>query len=71
MVYDGQYGVVPVLLRESRDEVHRNLLERESAFFGRDAVKRCSFLMGQNFVLLAGGTAFYVVCDPLSHPCPW
>src|SRR6266403_5668572 len=70
MVNYGQYGVVSVLLRESRDEVHRDLLEREGAFFGRDAVERYPFLVGHDFVLLAGSAAFDVVCDPLPHPCP-
>ena len=71
MVYDGQYGIVSVLLRESRDEVHRNLLEREGAFFGRDAVERYFLFMGHDFILLAGCAALNVICDPLPHPCPW
>src|SRR6266478_9678057 len=60
-----------VLLRESRDEIHRDLLERESALFGCDTVERYSLSVSHNFVLLAGCAAFYVVCDPLPHPCPW
>ena len=71
MVYDGQYGVVSVLLRESRDKVHCDLLEREGAFFGSDAVEWCFLFVGHDLVLLADRAAFYVVCDPLSHPCPW
>ena len=60
-----------MLLRESHDEVHRNLLKGEGAFFGGDAVEQCFPFVGHNFVLLADRTAFYVVCDPLPHPCPW
>ncbi len=71
MIYYGQYGVVSVLLREPRDEVHRNLLERKSALFGGDAVERYFLFLGHDFILLADCAAFYVVCDPLPHPCPW
>src|SRR6266478_2036456 len=71
MVYDSQYRVMSVMLREPRDEVHCNLLERKGAFFGCDAVERYSFPMSHDFVLLTGGAAFDVVCDPLPHPCPW
>ncbi len=60
-----------VLLRESCDKVHCDLLERESAFFGGDAVERCFLFVGQDFVLLTDCTPFYIVCDPLSHSCPW
>ncbi len=59
-----------VLLRESRDEIHRYLLKRESALLGGDAVERYFLFVGQNLVLLADCAAFYVVCDPLSHPDP-
>ncbi len=59
-----------MLLWESRNKVHCNLLERESALLGGDAVERCFLFMSQDFVLLTGCTTFYVVCDPLSHPCP-
>src|SRR6266404_4226222 len=59
-----------VLLRESCDKIHRNLLKGEGAFFGCNAVKRRFSLMSQDFILLAGSAAFDVICDPLSHPCP-
>src|SRR6266404_997753 len=62
---------MPMLLREPCDEIHRDLLEREGAFFGRDAVERYFLSVGYDFVLLTGCAAFYVVCDPLPHPCPW
>ena len=71
MVHDRQYGVVSVLLRESCNEVHGDLLKGEGAFFGGNAVERYFLFVGHDFVLLAGCAAFYVVCDPLSHPCPW
>ncbi len=70
MVYDGQYGIIPVLLRKSCDKIHSDLLEREGAFFGRDAVEWYSSLVGYDFILLAGCAAFDVVCDPLPHSCP-
>src|SRR6266403_5422587 len=60
-----------VLLQESCDEVHGDLLEGKSAFFGRNTVKWYSLSVSHDFVLLAGCAAFYVVCDPLPHPCPW
>src|SRR6266403_4408734 len=59
-----------VLLRESCDKIHRDLLEGEGAFFGCNAVKRYPFPMGHNLILLADGAAFDVVCDPLSHSSP-
>ncbi len=71
MVYDGQYGVVSMLLWKSCDEVHCDLLKRESAFFGGDAVEWYSLFVSHDFVLLAGRAAFYIVCDPLSHSHPW
>ena len=71
MVYDRQYGVVSMLLRKPRDEVHCDLLKGEGAFFGGDAVKWYPLLMGHDFILLADHAAFYVVCDPLSHSRPW
>ncbi len=42
-----------MMLRESHNKVHHDLLKGESAFFCGDTVKRYPFLMGQNFVLLA------------------
>ncbi len=62
---------MPMLLRESRDEIHHNLLKRESAFFSGEVVEWYSLLMGHDLVLLAGCAAFYIVCDPLPHPRPW
>ena len=70
MVHDSQYSIVSVLLRESCDEVHGDLLKGEGAFFGSDPVEWRSLLMGEYLVLLAGCAAFYIVCDPLSHPGP-
>ncbi len=40
MVYDCEYSIMSVLLREPRDKVHRDLLEREGAFFSSDAVEQ-------------------------------
>ena len=71
MVYNGQYRVMSMMLREPRNEVHCDLLKGEGSFFGRDAVEWYSFPVSHDFVLLAGRAAFYIVCDPLSHPCPW
>ncbi len=71
MVYYGQYGVMSMLLRESRDEVHCNLLKGEGAFFSGDAVERYFLPMSHDFILLADCTSFHVVCYPLSHSCPW
>ena len=62
MVYYGQYGVMSMLLREPRDEVHRDLLEREGSFFGGDAIERYLLFVSHDFVLLADCTSFYVVC---------
>ncbi len=71
MVYYSQYGVMPVLLREPCDEVHRNLLEGEGAFFSGDVIERCFPFVGHDFVLLADRAALHIICNPLSHPCPW
>ena len=60
-----------MLLRESRNEIHHDLLEREGAFLSGDAVERYPLFVGYDFVLLTGCAAFNVVCNPLSHPHPW
>jgi len=46
------------------------LLKRESALLGGDVIKWYFLFVGQNLVLLTGCAAFYIVCDPLSHPSP-
>src|SRR6266404_4487435 len=60
-----------VLLWESCDEIHRNLLKGEGAFFCGDAVERYLLFMSHDFILLAGHTSFHVVRYPLLHPRPW
>ena len=60
-----------VLLQEPHNEVHCDLLKWESAFFCSNVVEWYFLLVGYDFVLLASCTAFYVVCDPLPHSCPW
>src|SRR6266478_3224116 len=60
-----------MMLQESRDKIHCDLLEGKSAFLCGDAIKWYSFLMGQNLVLLADCASLYVICYPLAHPCPW
>ncbi len=60
-----------MLLGESRDEIHRNLLKGEGAFFHSDAVEWYLLPMSYDLILLADCTSFHVVCYPLSHPRPW
>src|SRR6266436_5160721 len=60
-----------MLLRKSCDKIHRDLLEREGALFSGNAVEWYFPFVSYDFILLAGCAAFYVVGDPLSHPCPW
>ncbi len=71
MIHYGQYGIMSVLLRESRDKVHHDLLKGEGAFFCGDAVERYFLFMRYDFILLACCASFDVFCYPLSHPRPW
>src|SRR6266403_2939985 len=59
------------MLGESRNEIHRDLLKGESAFFCCDAVEGYPLLVSQDFVLLAYCASFYIVRYPLTHPHPW
>ena len=70
MIYDGKDGIMSMLWRKPRNEVHCNLLKWECILFSRDAVEGYFPLMYDNFILLAVGASFYVVGYPLvlSYP---
>src|SRR6266436_9317412 len=60
-----------MLLQESCNEIHRNLLKGEGAFFCGDVIERYFLFMSYDFILLACCASLHIVCYPLSHPRPW
>src|SRR6266478_381300 len=60
-----------VVLQESRNEVHRDLLKGEGAFFCSNVIEQYPFLVGQNLILLTDCASFYIVRYPLAHSRPW
>jgi hypothetical protein len=63
-------GIVSVAVRELGDQVHCDGLEWECVGRRGDAVEGyfCSFR--EVLALLAFGTSFHVLCDPLVHVWP-
>ncbi len=70
MVHDSEDGIVPALRWQSHNQVHCNLSKWESVFGRCDLVEGCFLSVGDNFVLLAVATAFYVIGYPFTHSCP-
>jgi len=71
MVYDGEDCIMPILLGESYNEIHCNLLEGEGSFFSGDLIKGNFSLVSEDFVLLTVGTSFDIIGYPLVHAWPF
>jgi hypothetical protein len=61
---------VSITLQESRDEVHGYVGTWFGVDDGRDMKERCLEAVSQVFVLLTGGAAFDIFCDPRSCAGP-
>ena len=70
MIDDGKYGVLAFTGQQARDQVHCDLLEGEGVFFCGDPIEGNFPFVGEDFILLTGGTSLDVVCNPAVHPIP-
>jgi hypothetical protein len=70
MVHNRKDGILSFAHGEPRDKVHCYLLKGESVSGCWDTVRGSSRLMGNDFILLAGRTPFYIVGYPCVHPLP-
>ena len=57
-------------LGKADDEVHGDLLERESSWVSGDFVHRGASAVSDDFVLLARCASLNVLCNPRSHVWP-
>ncbi len=71
MVYDSEDHVMPILLWESCNKIHHNLLEGKCPFFSGNLVKGDFSSVSKDFVLLTVGASFDVIGYPLVHACPF
>ena len=70
MIDYSENRVFSLMVWQSRNEVHCNLLKGHSSFGSSNTVEGRLCFMGLDFVLLAYGTAFHIVRYPLVHSLP-
>ena len=61
MVYDGEDCIMPILLGESYNEIHCNLLEGEGSFFRCDLIEGYFWSMSKDLVLLTDCASLGVI----------
>ena len=70
MVYYGQDSVRTITSGELGDQIHSHYLEGECRGVRRDMEQGDFSFVGEDFVLLAWGASFYVICSPFLQSRP-
>src|SRR6266850_5030053 len=70
MIYNCENSIFAISKWESRDQVHGYLLEWTCIRRDCNAIEGGFLLMSNDFVLLASGTSFNIIGDPVIHPGP-
>src|SRR6266850_877530 len=70
MVYDSEDGIFAISEGKARDQVHSYLFKGSSIWGDCDSVEWGFLPMGNDFILLANGTSFDIVSDPVVHHWP-
>jgi len=70
VVDDGQYTIISSTLREAGDKIHGDLSERQGISRDSYLIERRMHPVGEIFVLLANGTSFHVLFDPILYAWP-